>query len=282
MLDENKLGDLGYLLIFASAQDGNELQKWSCALLRIMHVLSHLYNDPFHSFSDEIQRQVLRPIEQVLHKDPIYGYELGFADSVDRVRLRRFDVKTYKGMQSSSIKLLAKKRDLAMSVLDRVGVRLVTNSVFDSFRALRFLVKEYVISIPNLVPDQAKNTLYPPNLFFEVMEEADKSKSRLKPSEVEEMLMKKLESEEGRAEYKEKENPFSGKAYRVIKFIARKRVRIESEGVIHRFFYPFEVQIMDYDTYTDLLSGPSEHSKYKERQAAAAKERILGIGLEEY
>lgn len=282
LLDQDKLGDVGHLLVFASAQDGNDLQKWSCAILRVMHVLSHLHNDPFHSFSEEIQRQILKPFNDMMHKDPIHGHILGHQDSSDRIDLKRFDVKAYKGIESSSLKLLAKRNEMALMLMDRIGVRFVTNSIFDSYRALRFLMKEYVISIPNLVPDQAKNTLYPFNLFLEVMDEADKSKARLSDAEVEEMLTAKLTEAESRAEYKEKENVFSGSEYRVIKFIARIRVRLQIGNHKYRFFYPYEVQIMDYDTYTNLLSGPSEHSKYKERQAGGAKERILGVDAEEF
>lgn len=280
--DPEKMGDLGNLLVFASTQDGNEMQKWSCAILRVMHVLSHLHNDPFHSFNEEIQRQVLRPFNDMMHKDPVHGHILGHQDSTDRIDLKRFDVKAYKGIESSSIKLLAKRNEMALMLMDRIGIRFVTNSVFDSYRALRFLMKEYVISIPNLVPDQAKNTLYPFNLFMEVMEEAENSKQRLADSEVEEMLQKKLAEEEQRAEYKNKENAFSGQDYRVIKFIARIRVRLQIGEHKYRFFYPYEVQIMDYDTYTTLLSGPSEHSKYKERQAEGAKDRILGAFVDDF
>jgi uncharacterized protein (TIGR04562 family) len=282
LLDEEKLGDISHLLVFASAQDGNELQKWSCSLLRIMHVLSHLYNDPFHRFSEEIQRQVLKPIKDFLHKDPVHGYILGHSDSSDRIDLKRFDVKAYKGIESASLKLLAKRSEMALLLMDRIGVRFVTNSVFDSYRALRFLMKEYVISVPNLMPDQAKNTLYPFNLFLEVMDACDRSKQRLSDVEVEEMLNEKLEEAKERAEYKEKENRFSGDDYRVIKFIARVRIKLQIGEHKYRFFYPYEIQIMDYNTYTRLLAGPSEHSKYKERQAKAAKDRVKGVFAIDY
>ena len=56
---EEKLGQLGHLLIMASSADKNLLQRWACSILRIMHVAAHLENDPFHDFSEELQEQIL-------------------------------------------------------------------------------------------------------------------------------------------------------------------------------------------------------------------------------
>jgi len=73
---------------------------------------------------------------------------------------------------------------------------------------------------------------------------------------------------------------WSGFNYRVIKFIARRRIKLAMGDSVFQFFYPFEVQIMDNDTYVSLQSGPSEHKLYKDRQAKAARERILGVEVE--
>ena len=43
------------------------------------------------------------------------------------------------------------------------------------------------------------------------------------------------------------------------------------------FFYPFEIQILDYNSYVNNLSGPTAHSEYKNRQKIKARERILGF-----
>ena len=43
-----------------------------------------------------------------------------------------------------------------------------------------------------------------------------------------------------------------------------------------RFFYPFEIQIMDYETYTENMRGPLSHSEYKQRQIRAARLRLFG------
>lgn len=275
LMKREKLEHIGHLLVFASATDGNDLQVWSCRILRIMHVLIHLENDPFHSFSEDIHNQIVRPFREHMHNDPVIGFVLGHSSSTDRIHLKRFDVKSAKSVESAAIKLLAKKNEYALRLLDRVGVRFVTNNIFDCYRVLRFLIKEYVISVPNIVPDQAKNTLYPSNIFLELMEEFQHSHKKVALEDVNEKLDAALERERSRANFKEKENLFSSSEYRVIKFIARRRIKLHLGDIDFRFFYPYEVQIMDYETYTKLLQGPSHHDAYKKRQAEAAKDRVF-------
>ncbi|MEQ1875844.1 MAG: TIGR04552 family protein, partial [Bdellovibrionia bacterium] len=64
--------------------------------------------------------------------------------------------------------------------------------------------------------------------------------------------------------------------YRAIKFIARRLIEIEKPEKFH-FFFPYEVQIVDYDTYLKNLSGPEAHEQYKKRQREAARRRVLGF-----
>ncbi|MFK8137012.1 MAG: TIGR04552 family protein [Bdellovibrionales bacterium] len=276
LLDRDKLEDLGHLCVFASTQDGNDLQKWSCRLLRLMHVIAHLENDPFHSFSEEIQAQVLGPIHDLLYTMDSGIVELGDDDCFEVIELEKFEVKQFKSTESAGLKLLAKRSEMALRLMDRIGIRFVTKNLFDSFRVLRFLVREYVISVPNIVPDQAKNTLYPFNLFYDVMNEVDKSKTRLEDAEIAQLMRQRLEEEQGQIRYKIKENEFSGVDYRVIKFIARSRIHIKLGDKSFRFFFPYEIQIMDKDTFDRLQAGPSQHSQYKSRQAQGAKDRVLG------
>jgi uncharacterized protein (TIGR04562 family) len=43
-----------------------------------------------------------------------------------------------------------------------------------------------------------------------------------------------------------------------------------------RFFYPFEVQIMDKANYEESESGRASHAAYKAAQAQMAMKRVLG------
>ena len=48
-----------------------------------------------------------------------------------------------------------------------------------------------------------------------------------------------------------------------------------------RFFYPYEIQIMDNATFLKNQSGPMAHDAYKSRQRIKARERVFGDHLEE-
>ncbi len=273
--DPNQLKDLSYLLIYASTQDGrpNSLQKWSCAILRVMHVLAHLDNDLFTRFSAEIQEQILKPFQNRVQKDPATGVFLGLPGDRERILLHKFDVKAFKTSNSSVLKLLAKPDALAFSILDKVGVRFVTRHLFDVFRVLRFLVDQNLVSYPHVISDQSNNTLYPLNIFLETMETLTQQGS-LSAQEIDVLLWARLTEAEGRANFNEKLNLFSSKDYRFLKLISRRLIRVDSLT----FFYPFEVQIVDYETNLKNLSGASSHEQYKERQRARARIRVLGVG----
>ncbi len=276
--NKEKLGDPAHLLVYASTRDhkDNKIQGWSCAILRVMHVIAHLEDDLFKIFQDQIQKEIFGPIQAHLRTDPASGVSLGLKDDREQIRLMRFDMKPSKSLSSAVVKLLTKKEVTALSIYDKVGVRFVTKSVFDCFRVVRFLVNEHLISFPNIMPDQARNTLYPVNIFLEAMTELKKTNPMASSEDIEAFMSQKLFEGIDRAEYKERKNDYSGENYRNMKFIARKLTTVESGGNKFRFFYPYEIQIMDYDTYLKNISGPEAHEKYKTRQREAARRRVLG------
>src|SRR5262249_46668589 len=145
------------------------------------------------------------------------------------VKLHKFEVKPFKTTASSVIKLLARPEKVALTLLDKLGVRFVTRDVYDSFRVIRFLVDNHILSYPHIIPDQSNNTLYPVNLFMEVMEELKAREvlgEGIPAATAHELLKARLEKERGRAEFLEKSNEFSGPEYRFIKFINRKLITV--------------------------------------------------------
>jgi uncharacterized protein (TIGR04562 family) len=295
LCDPAQLADLRELLIIASQRphardlEGCELQRWACAILRVMHVYVHMRHDLFGAFRDEIQAQILKPIQGAIHVDEASGRTvLGTGSSIasfgpEGVELEKFEIKPFKTTASAVVKLLARPERVALQLLDKLGVRIVTRTVYDSFRAIRFLVDSHLISFPHIIPDQSNNTLYPVNLFLEVMDEVKAREHKgLQPSqeEVEALLKARLESSQSRAEYFARANEFSGHDYRFIKFINRKLiiVNIEANGASRKFgfFYPYEIQIVDHETYQRNLAGPMAHEEYKSRQRRKARARVLG------
>jgi uncharacterized protein (TIGR04562 family) len=268
--DPALLGEIGNLLLVASSVSNLDNQKWACAILKVMHAYTHVKNDLFSQFSDTIQEQVLKRFKRHVVEDTATGVRLGAGD--EAIYLHKFDVKPFKRTSSSVIKLLSKKQAVAISLLDRLGIRFVTKNIFDSFLVINFLVKENIISFPNVMPEQSHNNLYPVNLFLDVA----RNLSQYNRDNINEALFEKLKVNSETAEYRVKENHFSSENYRFMKFISRQLIEIELGGKNIHFFFPFEVQIMDYETYIRNLSGAQAHEEYKKRQKLAARLRVFG------
>lgn len=275
--DPKKLDDIANLLLLASMRDSSEqsLHRWTCALLRVMHVVSQLHNDLFNYFSLEIQEDIFRPYRQFVQKDSVSGIKL-IAPDGDSIPLQKFDMKPFKDSDSAITKLLAKPDEVAFGLMDKIGVRFVTPTLFDVFRVMRFLVENHVVSPANIIPSQSNNTLYPVNLFSDVMEGLTRT-SDMSAADVDQLLKARLEKEKGKAKFLEKHNVFTSREYRFVKFITRQLVRVtlpETQKSFS-FFYPYEVQILDYEHYLKSLAGPASHDEYKARQRERARERVL-------
>ncbi len=275
------MGDIRQLLLFASSQNPqeHEMQRWACATLRCMHVFVHSENDLFSSFSEEIQSQILTVFQDcILHDGNAHRtYLKSTMDEHDSLELLGFEVKPFKTSSSTVIKLLAKPDALAMKIFDKLGVRFVSKNLFDTFRIIRFLVRENIISFPHIMPDQSSNNLYPTEMFLEVCNELAQRLDTMDDKTIQQAFDQKLIEAGGDAKYLRKENFFSGEDYKFVKFIARKLIQVGPKGTegSFSFFYPFEIQIMDKAAHERILSGPSEHQAYKERQRTAARLRLF-------
>jgi uncharacterized protein (TIGR04562 family) len=279
LTDPNELGDITNLLIIASTR-GNEMQRWACGILKVMHIFVHIENDLFAQYSAEIQDQILKPIQSHIHEDPVIGTTLGAPLGPKSILLKKFELKSFKTSTSSVTKLLAKRELVAFNLLDKVGVRIVTKHLFDVFRVLKYFLENNIVSFPHNIPDQSNNTLYPLNLFLETLESLNRDKE-YSSEEIDKMLLKRLDEHKDRAVYQEKKNTFTSEEYKFVKFITRRLVRLNvtTDGKQNTltFFYPYEVQIVDYETHLKNLAGPASHDQYKERQVRRARARILGF-----
>lgn len=285
--DRKELQDLRRLLLWASSLQPEEknLQRWSCAFLRIIHVFIHSESDLFSFYSEEIQKQILSPIQDCIVHDGTTGSTFLKRPNGDEpgIPLVRFESKPFKTSASTVIKLLAKPDALAMNIYDKLGVRFVTQTVFDAFRVVQFLLEQHLVSFPHVLPEQSSNNLYPVDLFLEVCREVNSAGLKLSPEDVNIRMIEKMQSaqENSKLNLLRKENSFSGAKHKFIKFISRRMILTKSEkkeqGI--QFFYPFEVQVMDEASYLEVMQGPSDHQSYKERQIQAARSRLLPDGL---
>ena len=100
---------------------------------------------------------------------------------------------------------------------------------------------------------------------------------KIDPVEIDKLLATRLDKDLARAKFLEKHNSFTSRDYRFVKFITRQLVRVTHPETqkSFSFFYPYEVQILDYEHYLRSLTGPASHEEYKARQRARARQRVL-------
>ncbi len=280
--NKEDMGDITKLLLIASTIQSTALnktdltlQKWACAILRVMHVLIHLENDLFTTFSDDIKYQILKPISQHVYKieDRLY-----LGQDEDKIEIISYEEKSFKQNNSAAVKLLARHDLIAMTLLDRVGIRFITKNIVDIFRVIQFLIEKNLISYPHVVSSLSKNSICPTPLFMKALETSMSSNGKIDLEDLENKIKSELDKLNQGANGI---NPFTSKDFKFLKFITRQFLKINrgSDKTEFSFFYPFEVQILDKETYENNLKGPASHVEYKNRQKQAARLRVFGEGF---
>jgi uncharacterized protein (TIGR04562 family) len=308
-----ELADVRQLFIWAADKsiEHTVRARWGCAILRVMHAISHLDKDLRHEFFPEIQKQIFDRFYKEIHTVEGKVY-LGNPKDEGSVALVKFQTKPRKTRESLILKLLHKKETLAEDVFDQIGVRFVTGTRMDVVRVLKFLRDRYIVMTMNIRPSRSRNNLIDPMLYRrtwrEIRHAIKRGEGEGRPW-VDNALDKALGAgyQEAQKDISEA-NPFSSKEFFSIQFTCRQLVKYHSpifdevkalRGLMRnsedpeikrvlerldfahlskeqRFFYPFEVQIMDMENFTESESGRASHAAYKSAQAKMAMKRVLG------
>ena len=308
-----ELHDARHLFIWAADKslEHTRRARWACAILRVMHAISHLDKDLRHEFFPEIQKQIFDRFYREVHTEEGQIW-LGKPREQGSVALEKFLTKPRKTRESLILKLLHKKETLAEDVFDQIGVRFVTRSRMDVVRTLKFLRDRYIVMTMNIRPSRSRNNLIDPMLYRRTWREIQHAIKRGEGRDrewIEQNLDRALGAgyQEAQKEISE-HNPFSSKEFFSIQFTCRQLVKYRSpvyddiralRGLVkstedseikraveridfgqiakeQRFFYPFEVQIMDRENYEESESGRASHAAYKAAQAKMAMKRVLG------
>lgn len=308
-----ELNDVRQLFPWAADKSIEEINRtrWACSILRVMHAISHLDKDLRHDFFPEIQKQVFDRIYKEIHTVEGQLY-LGEPRNPNAVALEKFQTKPRKTRDSIILKLLHKKETLAEDVFDQIGVRFVTKTRVDVVRVLKYLRDKYIVMMMNLRPSRSRNNLVDPKLYRRKWREVRHAVARgelTDPRAIDDLLESSLADGYAEAQREIGEtNPFSSANFHSIQFTCRQLVKYRS-GVFEemknlrallkntqdqevkalmdrldfsqfskeqRFFYPFEVQIMDAENYEEAESGRASHSAYKAAQTKMAMQRVLG------
>lgn len=293
--------DLSDLLVWASRPERDALQAWSCAVLRVMHTVSHLNHTIRSEFYHEIKRQILDRFSHHIFKDADTG-QLSLGRGDDAVPLEGIYFKEDKSRDSLILKLLHKPNNVAQDVYDRLGIKLVVPEQVDALMVLRYMRVNNLVIFANVTPGRSRNNMLDLQRFHARFEQ------ERTPDQSFEDFALQHHDESSEAPPLQLENPYSSPDYRSIRFTCRHLVKVQSpthkmaqkfraylqrfhvgpelEALLEEmeerspreqhFLFPFEIQIMDSENYRHSLQGASSHDEYKARQLKAARLRIMG------
>ncbi|HJW34403.1 MAG TPA: TIGR04552 family protein [Holophagaceae bacterium] len=292
------------LLVWASerADDGTRGERaiWSCAVLRVMHTLFHIDHNVNLRFLPEIQKQVFERYDRYLVQENGQwllrgGYEVPLA-AVER--------KENKDRNSMLLKLLHKPENVAETIYDQIGIRLVAEDQLGVLLVIRFLLDHHVLMSTHIKPSRSRNLLIDLKALDAWM------LSLPEPFQIGELTPEERRDLSHTLSLKgagTEANPFSAKDYSAIQFTARTLIRLPNpatlalESVLRRmeitgisaladqmhiteliqkqeeftFFFAHEVQVMERSGFENAQSGPASHAEYKQRQRDAARRRVL-------
>jgi uncharacterized protein (TIGR04562 family) len=289
------------LLVWASKTPRNEIAEWSCAILRIMHSLFYIDNSIVLKFIPDIHHQILERYDRYIVQAPDGKCFLKGEYEVPIIEVRR---KERKNRDSMLLKLLHKPENVAETIYDNIGIRIVAEDLLGVLQVLWFLIDHKVIQAAHIKPSRTRNLMIDPVLLEEWIGTLPKNFSvdTLLPSERQE-ICEKLAQRVGRPAV----NPYSSRDYSALQITANTLVRLpvpsthEIEKVLETleksefgtaghnhipnflqaqdgwisFFFAHEVQIMEKSGFNSTHLGPASHSEYKRRQREVVRKRLL-------
>ncbi len=304
--------DILKLLLCASGNTRSHIQKWACAVLRIMHTLAHVVSDLSMHFFPSILDQILDPFYQHIHND---GQQMWLGKNVEhRIPLVDFQVKAGKDRDSALLKLLHKAENVAADLFDRIGVRFVTKDRLDAVLVLHYLREFHLVAFPNVKPSRSVNTLIDISKFRRHFRDLYQQylSGKLSYVQFEKALRDHAQLHDTLTQRQVsnlfKRNPYTSGQYRSMQFTVRQLVSLvnplyacmdqieEQLELLHPeqrenplireplqharpqyyFFFPYEIQIVDVETHQNNMEGHASHDTYKQRQLKAARKRVLG------
>lgn len=308
--------DISDLFLLATGNKENstrEEELWAEVILKVMHTILHVDKDLRSSYFSEIQTQIFDRFYKYVFRE---GDDLFFAKSKKekiKIPLIEFETKSKKTRDSVIIKLLHKAENVAEELFDRVGVRIVTENRFDSIRVIKFLLENYIIIPHNIKPSRSTNSLVDMNEFKR--RHSNLIKFALRNNMTEDDFVESMEEAIQQSvcvQTESERNSFTSSNYRSLQFTCRQLIKYKSpflqefielrkfakeskdedisKKILNmdyshiardvRFFYPYEVQIVDKDAHLVNSEGDASHGEYKKTQIKAAQYRIFGPLLE--
>lgn len=300
------------LLLWACDRRPEAMQRriWSCAILRVMHTIAHIEGAFRYSDIDIARDEITARFQSLIAYDERGDTWIQHGDV--RIKVHKLDWKTLKSRESVLLKLLHKRANVAETIYDMLGLRIVTETQSEVMQIVKMLYKSHVISFPNAIPSRSRNSLLDADEFRVRMDQLRGEFMTGKLSD--EQFVASLDHLEVSPPSEDKENLHSGVEYRAIQMTCRQLIRtprpltvlrknlqaeIDSQpkGKVSRrnieelvavlrniarlsgddefSFFPYEIQIMDKKSWEVSTVGKASHSRYKKSQLKAARRRVL-------
>ncbi len=303
------------LLIVSGKVEGMSIEDrlWGSIVLKVMHTILHVDKDLRYNYFQVIQQQIFDRFYKFIGRDGEDRITLKDPYTDEVIHLQDFQTKAKKRRDSIIIKLFHKKENVAEELFDRVGVRFVTNSIFDTLKVVKFLYENNIVMPHNLKPSRSLNTIINLQKFKKCYGTTVDMAIRNDLSEDRFVQALQREAAECFPEKLSKEilNNHSFKNYRSIQFTCRQMIRyrnpfmqnfsavrkealeslkenpdnefvkkvcdLDTSSIARdiRFFYPFEVQVVDVENHKVNTEGEASHQKYKKAQLKSAIDRLF-------
>lgn len=291
----------------------NNLRRiWSCALLRVMHTIAHIEGAFRYSDIDSARDEIMTRFQAITSFNADGSIEMFHGDH--RIPLSRMEWKTQKSRESVLLKLLHKRANVAETIYDMIGLRIVAKHQADVLQIIKILYRSHVISFPNAIPSRSRNSIIDADVFHVQL---DQMRGELMTGAMTAAQFEtKINNMRVPPPVSEKENQHSGSDYAAIQLTCRQLIRTprpitslrksleafvaepspgaseelkcylnEMAQVVKNIarisgdeefaFFPFEIQVMDEKSWEVNSTGKASHGRYKKSQVRAARRRVL-------
>lgn len=308
--------DISELFVMATRDNPNATEEeslWAEVILKVMHTILHVDKDLRTNYFNAIQTQIFDRFYKYIQRQDEQLFLALSESSQDRIPLIDFETKSKKARDSVIIKLLHKAENVAEELFDRVGIRLVTKSRFDTLRVVRFLTDQHIVIPHNIKPSRSVNTLIDTRSFRDSYSALVKKAIRKNLSE-EEFIAAVGDLIDDKKINETERNAHTSSSYQSIQFTCRQLIKyknpfmnefselrqeakLDKDNALAKkilnmdyslvardikFFYPYEVQVVDEQSHRINTEGEASHSEYKKSQTQAAKMRVFSSLIKHY